>query len=506
MIVRTVLASAALAVPLIGHADPMDDKPFVRLSTTRPAAVEASWTPLRLPSGDRIAMAGLNYLMAVDDDWGFGPSAYGAAKGNYGGIFTVGVTAQRRWRLGSNTHLALGLYAGAGGGLSSPQLRFGGGLMLRPEVSLRTEFGAWYGGIALSQIRFPSGNVRGSSVGLVLGKASNFASFSPSDAGKPGRTSERTGLGFDEITLFGGVYEPRPSTRNRGGQPSTRTMGKAGADLRQYLVEGSWWGVEAAGAAQGGSDGYMEVLANAGQDWAIGTPSIRVGGQVGLGLGGGGNVDTGNGWLWRAGPTLRWITPWGPSVHLDAGLTRSFSGQFAARYVRLGLTLPLDRPPSWSGSPASDEIGTVRTQQLFTSLQHLPKVRFKDGSQESVTHVAIVITRELSPSIYGVAQAGSAAIGKAGAYSFGLFGLGLQSPYLFGKTRIGAELLGGAAGGGSVAVGGGAVVQGEAWAQMEWERLRLRAGVGQWRTVRGSGQSSPVVNLAIGYAFGTLAR
>ena len=38
------------------------------------------------------------------------------------------------------------------------------------------------------------------------------------------------------------------------------------------------------------------------------------------------------------------------------------------------------------------------------------------------------------------------------------------------------------------------------------EHLRLRAGVGQWRSLRGSGQSSPIFNVGLGYAFGTLAR
>lgn len=494
-----LLPACALATP--------DDAPFARLNTVRPAAVEGNWTRMKMPDGGHTAFASLSYLMAYDDDWGFGPGFYGTAKGNYGGIFTVGFTGQRRWRLSGNTHLAASLYVGAGGGLSNQQLRFGGGLMLRPELSLRTETGPWYTGVGISQIRFPSGNVK-SGVGLAftLGRSMDFISFSPDDAGKPARAGRRSGLGFDEIALTGGFEKPRASSRNRSGAPYAGRVGKAGAELRQYIVDGSWWGVEASGAAKGGVDGYMEVLGQIGQDWALfGTPRLRVGGQLGAGLAGGGNVDTGNGWLLRAGPTLRWITPWGPSLRLDAGFTHAPSGAYTAPYLRAVLAMPLDRSPTLIGD---DSGGTVRVQQLGASVMHLPRMRFKDGRQEAVSHLALRMSREFSSRLYGTAQAGSAAAGSAGAYSFGLFGLGVQSdPFVDGKLRVGAEWLVGAAGGGGVKVSGGAVTQAELWAQWQVaERLRLRAGVGQFRTVRGHDQSTPLTHLSLSYAFGTLQR
>lgn len=461
---------------------------------------------MKMPDGGRTAFASMSYLMAYDEDWGFGPGFYGAAKGNYGGIFTVGFTGQRRWRLTSNTHLAASLYVGAGGGVSSKQLRFGGGLMLRPELSLRTETGPWYSGIGISQIRFPSGNVKsGMGLSFTLGRTMDFASFSPNDAGRPARAGRRTGLGFDEIALTGGFEKPRASSRTRGGTPYAGKVGKAGAELRQYIADGSWWGVEASGAAKGGVDGYMEVLGQIGQDWALfGSPRLRVGGQLGAGLGGGGNVDSGNGWLLRAGPTLRWITPWGPSLRLDTGFTHAPSGSYGASYLRAVLAMPMDRTPTLIGE---DPGGTVRVQQLGASVMRLPRVKFKDGRQEAVSHLAVSMSREFSSHVYGAAMAGSAAAGSAGAYSFGLFGIGLQSDPLWGGLRFGAEWLVGAAGGGGVAVGGGAVTQAEAWAQWQLaERLRLRAGVGEFRTLRSSQQSTPLTHLSLSYAFGTVQR
>ncbi|WP_077038300.1 hypothetical protein, partial [Pelomonas sp. KK5] len=397
----------------------------------------------------------------------------------------------------------------AGGGLSSDVLRFGGGLMLRPEISLRNEFDhGWYSGVSWSQVRFPSGNVKGSSLGFVIGHAGNFSSFSPRDAGQRGASSGRTGLGFDEVVVFGGMYKPDSRTFDRGGNPSRGRMGTAGADLRQYIADGSWWALEAAGAAQGGSDGYMELLVKAGQDWALGNTGLRVGAEIGAGLGGGGGVNTGNGWLWHAGPSLRWVSPWaGASLHLDAGYARSFSGQFSAPFLRLGVGLPLDRMVSAFDYSDHGE-GTVRALTVGASVQHLSRVHYKDGHTGPISELAITMSRELGTHLYGAAQAGSAAVGDAGAYSFGLFGLGWQtSPYLNGKLRFGVEGLVGAGGGGGVVVNGGAIGQVEAWAQYEaTERLRLRAGIGEWHTLRSSGQSSPMLNLSLGYAFGTLDR
>lgn len=509
MVAAGCVAALLALAPSFSSASP--DQPFARIRPERPAAVEANWAALKMPDGGRTALASLSYLVALDEDWGFGPGFYGAAKGNYGGIFTVGFTGQRRWRLGPHTHLAASLYVGAGGGLSSGQLRYGGGLMLRPELSIRTEQGLWYSGIGVSQVRFPSGNVRGTSLGISVGRAISFASFSPSDAGRHGRFSERTGLGFDEISLSGGVDRPRASSRNRSGQPSTARLGKAGADLRRYVAEGSWWGLEASGAAQGGADGYMEVLANIGQDWALFSPRLRVGGQLAAGLGGGGNVDTGNGWLLRAGPTLRWISPWGPSLRLEGGWMRAPSGRFSTGVLRASVAMTLDRTPSlgsWGGNADADsDAGIVRVQQVGVSVLQLPRVRFKDGRLEPVTHLAVGLSREFSSTLYGTAQAGSAALGSAGAYSFGLFGLGLQSAPLLGSTRVGVEWLVGAGGGGGVRVGGGAVTQAELWAMWNLsERLRLRAGAGQWRTLRGPDQSSPLTHLSLSYAYGTLQR
>ena len=473
------------------------------------AAFEANWSPITMPTGQKTALLGASYMVALDEDWAIGPAAYGAAQGQFGGLFTVGFNVQKRWRLANDWHLATSLYAGAGGGVSSDKVRAGGGLMLRPELSLRREFGDWYAGVGVSHVTFPNGrgNIKDTGVTFTVGMTDRLLSFAPSNSGSLGRTAYNTGIGFDEIALSVGAEKPRSGSFTRSGEPLTTRKNKAGADLRRYFDSGSaWWGMEASGAASGGHDGYMEILGNVGKDWGIGSERLRLGVQASAGLGGGGNMDTGSGWLLRVGPTLRWITPWGPTLRLDAGYMKAPWGHYDSLQIRGSLAVPLEKGSRIPGSNNPMELGRISTQTWFLNTPRFNNFVFKDGSRESVTGLGLGMTRSFGDTWYGVGYAGSAALGKAGAFSYGMFGLGAQTPKWNG-IRFGAEALVGAAGGGGVQVGGGAVSQGELWAQWEGgsqDRLRVRLGIGQWKSLGGDKHSTPMVNVNIGWAFGTL--
>lgn len=473
----------------------------------RAAALELNWTPLTMPTGERTALLGGSYLVSLGEHWGLGPAVYGAAQGQYGGLFTAGFTLQRRLRLAPHWHAVAGLYAGAGGGVSSDRVRAGGGLMLRPELSLRREFGPWYLGLGVAQVQFPSGNINDTHWALTIGRMDSVTSFSPAGSGLNGRADTRTGMGFDELALSASAETPCGSTRARDGQPMRGRKGKLGADARQYFAPGAWWGLEAAGAASGGIDGYMEILAQLGADVGVFGESVRLGAQIAGGLGGGGNVDTGGGWLLRAGPTLRWITPWGPTLRLEAGVLSAPQGHYTANQLRVSLALPLE-PRRRQAQLQGPLDGAVRQQVLYASVPWFSELAFKDGSRDDVTGLGIGIDRDLGGPWYGTAQAGSAALGKAGAFSYGLFGLGLQSQRMAGGWRVGAEALVGAAGGGNVAVGGGGVAQAEGWLQWEGrsrhDRPRVKLGLGRFTPLGDASLSTSLIHLSVGWAFGAM--
>jgi hypothetical protein len=78
-------AMAASAAPGQTSAPP------VTQVDSRAAVLEANWTPLTMPTGERTALLGVSYMiMSEGGVWAIGPGAYGAAQGDYGGLFTAG--------------------------------------------------------------------------------------------------------------------------------------------------------------------------------------------------------------------------------------------------------------------------------------------------------------------------------------------------------------------------------------------------------------------------------
>ena len=135
----------------------------------------------------------------------------------------------------------------------------------------------------------------------------------------------------------------------------------------------------------------MEVLGQIGRDWqlakgALGQLRRR---QLAGNLGGGGGVNTGSGWLPRAGLSLRWVTPWGASLRLEGGATRSYSGTYQVNFLAGRAVHALDRTPATGFNGQGDEgMGTVREQQLGLSTWSCRACGL-DGRRETVGELAV---------------------------------------------------------------------------------------------------------------------
>src|SRR5262245_27543267 len=136
---------------------------------------------LHLPAGERLGLVGGSLLFEVADDWWTGPAVYGAATGLRGGLFVGGLEVQRRWALGRGLRLHTGLFVGGGGGGAAP---VGGGLMLRPAIALMQDFGGLQAGITASHVRFPSGDILSSQLGVLLAWDGHYRYVDPSFAGQ----------------------------------------------------------------------------------------------------------------------------------------------------------------------------------------------------------------------------------------------------------------------------------------------------------------------------------
>jgi hypothetical protein len=449
---------------------------------------------VRLPQGERMGLVGGSLLFDIGNDWGLGPAVYGAATGHRGGLFVGGVEVQRRWPITRGWSLAAGLFAGGGGGASAP---VGSGLMLRPALTLLTDLGpSLQAGLSWSHLRFPSGDIRSNQLGLVLAWRQEFRHYVGAGSGAAVASSQSSGLGFDRIAATATQYRLRDGSGRRIGLAGARVERRSGLD-------GLIWGLEAAGAAAGDAAGYMEILGTAGASVALlpaALPSWRVGARVAAGLGGGGAVPTDGGLFGKAslGTQISPLPGW--SLGAEIGTVRGANGPLRARMAQVWLGVDLE--PGLDGRTAP---GRVVRAEWTAALQHHTRVPRKDGRTASLDTIGLKLTRQLGEHVYATGQAHSAYGGGAGAYSVGLVGLGVATRP-DAPRRFGAELLAGAAGGGSVQTGGGALYQALAWAGVssaagsEW-----RVGAGAARARRG-GSSSPVIELSWTRAFGLAGR
>lgn len=483
---KSALAAAVLVLQAIAVSAAED---AVRVHAL-PASAMLGAERLRLPGGERMGLVGAGYVLELAPGWWMGPMVYGAATGRRGGLFTWGGELQRRWVLAQHFGVAAGLYAGGGGGAASP---VGGGLMLRPHVDLMLDFKGWQAGLSASHVRFPTGDISSTQLGLQLMVDDRFAYSAPGHAGERVSFDRRGGIGADRMLPTVGRYTGR---RDTGG-----TLGYVGLRLEQQATPTLSATLEAAGAASGGADGYMEALGGLSWQWPV-VPAWRVGARGAVGLAGGGAVHTGGGPIAKAGLTTRWQPSRRWSVDLEAGQAKAFNGDFSARYAQLSLGVALEDGTPSAGATVSP--AALHDMEWSIGALHYAHAERKDGRERPMQLVTLAFNRSLSQHFYLSGQAHSAVAGGAGAYSVGLVGLGA-------RTRLGAasgwsaglEALVGAAGGGGVASQGGAVVQPMAWLGRDlgrYSRLKLRAGAIKSR--RGE-LATPVAEVAWSFEFGT---
>jgi len=162
----------------------------------------------------------------------------------------------------------------------------------------------------------------------------------------------------------------------------------------------------------------------------------------------------------------------------------------------LGLVWSLDGPDA-SGAPARPTRTDFSAGLLrYSAPRH-------DGSERPLVADVLRFDRYVGPHLYVSGEVHSAVSGDAGGYSAAMLGLGWSQPITAG-VRVGAELLGGASGGGGVQ-SQGSIVRPMGW--LAWQltpAVALRLGAGHVRSPHG-GLSSTAVDAALVFTYGVAA-
>lgn len=462
-----------------------------------PAELRIGYETVRLPGSETIGLLGTGYALALGSGLSAGPALYSAVAGGRGGFFVVGVDGAWQTERVGPWALRLGLYAGGGGGGGAP---VGGGLMLRPHADLLLHFdssllGRGDAGLSWSQVAFPSGAIRSSQLGFVVGFETGFRAHREPRAEEwpdvPASSGQGTGLGFDRVQLLAGTYAPR-------GAGARARIGVVGARAETLVGRHGSVGIETNGAASGAAAGYAEVLATLGLETGTAGDAIRLGGRIELGAGGGGTVGTGGGLLVKSSLATAFRIAPATELAFEAGWARAPRAGFSAPFATLGLRWSLAHAPGGTADPPA--------RYVFASgIETYMRVGRNDGRTRSLSNVTFALSRFVAEDIYLTGEVHSAAVGGAGGFSVGLIGAGYERA-VGARTRIGAELSGGAAGGGGVGSGGGAVVQPmlfAAWTVSPSASLRI--GAGEIAALHGS-LRSPVIAARLDLAYDAGAR
>jgi hypothetical protein len=475
------LASTCLAWSQ-GSGDPL---------VTRPAQMKVSIERTTLPGDEHLGLVGTSYLVGLGGGVTFGPAAYGAISGRRGGLFTAGLEMAWQRRIAGPLTLDLGFYAGGGGGGAAP---VGGGLMLRPHVDLLWDFGPFLAGVSASRVRYANGSIDSHQLGLVWSAKSDFRYVPRDRLGERSELSGRSGMGFDRIHAVVGVYSPRGNSRRVSGGELGSRIGLVGTRIERAIGDHAYWGVEAAGAGGGGVGGYAEYLATIGTETTFWT-DLTLGTRVALGMGGGGDVDTGGGLLLKAAAygTYRLTRELG--LTLEGGMTSAPQGRFKALHAMASLNWILDDPTDVIAPQRQTRTEWVGGVERYLAQRN-------DGSTRMMQTLNLKANRFLTRHVYLTGQARSAYGGGAGGYIAGLIGVGVQAP-LWGPLHAGAEALVGAGGGGGVATRGGAIQHPNAYLGVELGRsLSLRVAAGQVKALRGGRLKADSAEVALAFTFG----
>ncbi len=467
------------------------------------------------PQRERLGLLSASLLLEAAPGWRVGPVVMGANSGQRGGFFVLGGQVQRQWALADRWQAQAALMVGGGGGGNAP---VGGGLLVQPSVSLLYDLGGVKAGASWSRINMPSGRIGSGQWGLVLQWDGRVHAWDAAAIGQsapvggptgPDEPGARDGLGLDRLALT--AARVRVKDPADGATRDTTTLGVL---AERDVGGGTYLSLEAAGAAQGGADGYMEVLVGAGRQWpwrALGWPQVSWGLRGALGLGGGGSQATGGGAMGKLAGTWRWSLTRQAQLGLEAGVVRAASGPYHGPYLQAQAAwqsdwLPMGGAsealqPEGAGTPVPSRASKVEGMAWAAGVSRFTQAQRKSGERLAMELVGLELRREWGAHAYLSGQAWSAAAGRAGAFSMGLAGVGLSTGFTPG-WQASAELLGGAAGGGGVDMRGGAVLQGLASVSHGWPGGgQLQLGVGRVHGLKG-GLDSPVLSLSWRQRFG----
>ena len=428
---------------------------WIEFPAWRNRTLRFSFEEIEMP--DAGEYMGLYSIGAYDrlNTWLYGGiTLYGAATGRRGGFFTGGYTLGLERKLTDNWILDAGGYVGAGGGGSAAQ---GGGLMIRPHIGLKYDFKWSALGLNYSYIDFPNGKISSDAIALSLDIPFTSPSLNWEDDDLT--TTDYFGVDWSNVSRHRShlaarvrAYYPSSDSKTTTGGSFDDSLGLVGVDYTYFLDENWFTTFETSGAASGGVGGYAELLAGIGYRLPLTNdnrlallPALTIGGA------GGGNVDTGGGFVARANLGMEYRLSPDLSMIIDGGYLTAPDGNFDTPYFGFNLAYVMESfAKDQKGEPLKEkELIKINKWRFRPAHQWYFDAQRKEGSKRDMQLLGGKIDWMGGDWWYLTGQGLSAYAGGAGGYSEGHWGVGVIGPS-WNNWNLYGEMLIGAGGGGGV--------------------------------------------------------
>ena len=484
------------------------DKAQEGSSTWRNRTIRFSFEEINMPDvGEKM---GLYSIGAYDqlNPWLYGGiNLYGAATGRRGGFFTGGYTLGVERQLFDNLIFDAGGYVGAGGGGAAEQ---GGGLMLRPHVGLKYNFNWSELGLNYTYVNFPNGNISSEAIALSLDIPFSSLILNWEDDGLT--VADYFGVDWRNVSRHRShlaarvrAYSPASGSKTTQGEQLNDSLGLVGVEYAYFLDDNWFTTFETAGAVSGGVGGYAELLAGIGYRYPLTKddrlallPALTIGGA------GGGEVETGGGFVARANLGLEYRFSPDLSLILDGGYLTAPDGNFDTSYFGLNLAYVMETFAQDQKGVPLEETDLIKTTKwrFRPAHQWYLDAQRKGGSSRDMQLLGGKIDWMGGEWWYLTGQGLSAYGGGAGGYSEGHWGLGILGPS-WKNLRFYGEMLIGAGGGGGVDSGSALLFKPSVGLEYDINKdLSLQTGIGKVISKAGNLDAN-TLDFSLTWRFGT---
>ncbi|MGB2225153.1 MAG: hypothetical protein ACPH5K_04355 [Polaribacter sp.] len=458
---------------------------------------------IEMPGNEaNMGFTGIHYnIMATN--WGAyaGVGIYGAISGIRGGFFTLGVNAGIKEYLSDRFFTDLGFHFGGGGGAGAPD---GGGAFILPHVNLGYDFKDFSVQAGWSYVNFfDGGAIKGNQFNVGIEVPMNFDHASYEDREKEFSTTAMKSSGWNQKTKQTSLLFHLNNLKVQGNtQPSSyqgRTIRLAGFELAQFFTD-NWFGfVKVDGAYHGIKAGYMDVFLGGGYRYSFNQNRTNLLAKFAVGAGGGGGIDTKGGFLIQPDISIEQKVFGDFFLALNKGYVINPDRSVNTSSYGFGLKYYVERNGTYSENASFDNIIFKGVELIVKHDLYLDATRDSNPT-EDLHQISLQVNLDISKHLYAAGQTSFATLGNAGAYAEGIVGLGLRSnSFIKSSTRLFAQVLGGAAGGGNISTGEGFIVKPSVGITTKLsDKLNLRAA-GGYVKASGGNLSSTLLNVGLSY-------